>query len=85
MRKRIFIRLNFALFLVFSIGFAIIVYSINPFEASPFLMAVFYVVLFGLCFSFLSLIGLRFRIPFWIRILIAIAVIFVLMAQKFKV
>ena len=85
MRKRVFIRLNLALLLVFLIGFAIIVYSINPFEASPFLMVVFYVVLFGLCFSFLSLIGLRFRIPFWISILIAIAIIFVLMVQRSKV
>ena len=85
MRKRVFVRLNLALFLVFLVAFAIIVYSINPFEASPFLMAVFYVVLFGLCFSLLSLIGLYFRIPLWISILIAIAIIFVLIVQRSKV
>lgn len=84
MRKRVFFRLNLALLLVFLITFAIIVYSVNPFEASHFLIVIFYIILFGLCLSFLNLINLRFKTSFWIRILIATIVVFILMAQRFK-
>ncbi|MFZ5559736.1 MAG: hypothetical protein ACOZAL_03005, partial [Patescibacteria group bacterium] len=71
--------LNLILALVFLIIFAIILYSIDPYKASHFVFVIFYLVLFGLILSILNLIG---KIPFWVRILVALAVIILLILKR---
>lgn len=75
MKRRFFIGLNLIIALVFLIVFAIILYSVDPFKASPLVFIIFYLVLFGLVLSILNLIG---RIPFWVKILISLTVIILL-------
>ena len=75
MKERFFIGINLILTLVFLIAFVIILYSIDPFSAKPFLIIVFYIVLFGLILGILNLIGIHFKIPFWVRVLIALTII----------
>ena len=77
-KTRFFVRLNLCLGLVFLLGFAIILYSVNPFTAKLFLLILFYVVLFGLLLVILNFISLVFKIPFWIRALIPICAILIL-------
>jgi len=84
MKKRIFIRLNFFWVLIFLIFLVIILITVNPFEASLFLIILFYIVFFGLIFGILNLIGIRFKIPFWFILLISIAILFILILQSFK-
>lgn len=50
MKPKFFIRLNLILTLVFLLIFVIILYSIDPFKASPLVFVIFYIVLFGLIF-----------------------------------
>jgi len=79
MKPKFSIGLNLILALAFLIIFVIILYSINPFQASRFVFVIFYLVLFGLLLSILNLIG---KIPFWIRILVALAVIILLILKR---
>jgi len=79
MKPRFFIRLNLILALAFLIIFVIILYSVDPFKASRFLIVIFYLVLFFLILSVLNLIG---KIPFWVRILISLSVIILLFIKK---
>jgi len=82
MKKRFFIRLNLILTLVFLLIFVIILYYVDPFEVSSFLLVVFYVVLFGLILGILNLIGTPLKIPFWVRILIALTVVILLILKR---
>ena len=81
MRKRVFVKLNLIWTLVFLIGFAIILFSVNPFQADTFLFIVFYLVLFCLILGILNLIAIRLRIPFWVPLLFSIAIVFILIIQ----
>ncbi len=85
MKKRVFIRLNFFWILIFLILFGIILITINPFQASTFVFVIFYIVFFGLILGILNLIGTRFKIPFWLILLISIAILFLLILQSFKI
>jgi len=78
MKQRFFIGINLIIILVFFIIFVIILYSVDPFKASPFLIVIFYVVLFGLASGILNLIGTYLKIPLWIRIIIALIIVFLL-------
>ena len=84
MKKRFFVRLNFVLVLIFLIFFAIILLTVNPFQANAFLIILFYVVFFGLILGILNLIGTRLKIPFWFNLLISIAIVFLLILQSFR-
>ena len=84
MKQRFFIGINLIVTFVFLIIFVIILYSVDPFKASPFLLVGFYVVLFGLILGVLNLIGNRFKIPFWVRIIIALIIIFLLILQSHR-
>lgn len=85
MRKRIFIRLNFLWTLIFLIFFGIILITVNPLKASTFVFVLFYVVFFGLVLGILNLIGLYFKIPFWVVLLVSISLVFLLVLQSFKI
>jgi len=78
MKQRFFIGINLILTLVFLMGFVIILYSVDPFSAKLLLIIVFYLVLFGLILGILNLIGIYLKIPFWVRIIISLMVIFLL-------
>ena len=82
MKPKFFIGINLIVTLVFLIIFVIILYSVDPFKASPFFLVGFYVVLFGLILGVLNLIGNLFKIPFWVRIIIALIIIFLLILQS---
>lgn len=84
MKRRVFIRLNFILALIFLAAFIVVLIAINPFEANTFLLILFYIVFFSLVLGILNLIGTRFKIPFWIVLLISIVIIFLLILQSFK-
>jgi len=84
MKQSIFIRLNSLWTLVFLVFFAIILISVNPFEASIFLLILFYLVFFGLVFGILNLIGFYLKLPFWFRLLAAISLVFLLILQSFR-
>ena len=84
MKERFFIRINLIITLDFLIIFAIILYSVDPFSASPLILIVFYVVLFGLVLGVLNLISNLFKIPFWVRIIIALIIIFLLILQSHR-
>lgn len=84
MKPRFFIELNLIGILVFLIIFAIILYSVDPYKASSLVFIIFYLVLFGLLLSILNLIGFYLKIPFWVRVLIAITIIIVLILRKGK-
>jgi len=81
-KKRFFIRLVLIWILVFLAIFAMILYSVNPFEASSLILVIFYIVLFCLLLGFLSLIRLIIKIPYWVIILISVCVIFILLILK---
>lgn len=81
-KKRFFIRLVLIWTIVFLAAFVIILYSVNPFEASKLSLIIFYIVLFCLLLGFLSLVKLVIKIPYWLIILIAICVIFVLLVLQ---
>jgi glucan phosphoethanolaminetransferase (alkaline phosphatase superfamily) len=78
-KKRFFIELNLIWLLVFSAIFAIILYSVNPFEASIFTLIIFYLVLFCLLLGIFSLTRLFVKTPYWLIILLALCVIFILL------
>ena len=78
-KKRFFIRLVLIWTLVFLTAFVMILYSVNPFEASILGLIIFYVVLFCLLLGFLSLARLVIKIPYWLIILIAVCAIFILL------
>jgi len=82
MKPRFFIRLNLILTIVFLIIFVAILYSIDPFQASRFLIIIFYLTLFGLILGILNLLNVGFKIPLWSRILIALTAIAVLILQR---
>jgi hypothetical protein len=84
MRRKSLVKLNFILAVIFLVGFIVILVAINPFEANIFQFILFYIVVFGLILSILNLIRIYLKIPFWIVLLISIAVIFVLVLQSFK-
>ena len=84
MKPKVLVGLNLAWIVVFLIFFVIILITVNPFEASTFLIIIFYVVFFGFLLGVLNLIGIRFRIPFWFNLLISIAIVFLLILQRFK-
>jgi hypothetical protein len=81
-KTRFFVRLNLFLGLVFLAGFVIILYSVNPFVSGIFPIILFYVALAGLLFCVLNLISMRLKIALWMRILIVIAIIFVLIIKS---
>ena len=84
MKRKVLARLNLAWVVVFLVFFGIILFSVNPFEASIFLLILFYIVFFGLILGILNLIGARLNIPFWVILLISIAITFLLIFQSFK-
>lgn len=81
MRKKSFVKLNFILAVIFLMAFIVILVAINPFEANVFQFILFYIVVFGLVLIILNLISTYIKIPFWLRILIAIVIIFTLIIQ----
>ncbi len=81
MRKKSFVKLNFILAVIFLMAFIVILVAINPFEANVFQFILFYIVVFGLVLIILNLISTYIKIPFWLRILIAIVIIFILIIQ----
>jgi len=83
MKPKFFIRLNLILTLVFLLIFVIILYSVDPFKASPLVFVIFYIVLFGLILGTLNLIGTALKVPFWVRILIALTVIILLILKRY--
>lgn len=85
MKKRSFIKLNSILGLVFLIALGVILIVVNPFEANIFLFIIFYLVFFALLLSVLNLISIYIKIPFWLRTLIVIAIIFILIVQSARV
>jgi len=78
MKPKLFIGINLIVTLVFLIVFVIILYSVDPFKASPFLIVIFYIVLFGLTSGVLNLIATQIKIPAWARIIIALIIGFLL-------
>jgi len=74
--------LNLFLGLVFLAVFVIILYSVNPFVSGIFPIILFYVALAGLLFCVLNLISRCLKIALWMRILIVIAIIFVLIIKS---
>lgn len=82
MKRKSFVKLNFILAVIFLVFLLIILIAINPFQASVFVFIVFYIVFFGLILAILNLISTRFKIPFWIILLISIAIVFILMVQS---
>jgi len=84
-KKRFFIRLTLIWALVFLAAFAIILYSINPFEASIASLIIFYAALFCLLLGVLNLIGVFLRIPIWVSILIDLAIIIILLIRSFYI
>ena len=84
MRPKFLIRLNLVWIVIFLIFFAVILITVNPFEANTFLFVIFYVVFFGLILGILNLIGTRLKIPFWFNLLISIAIVFLLILQSFR-
>jgi len=82
MKHRFFVRLNFILLLIFLIAFAIIIFSVDPFEASIFLLFIFYLITFGVILTFLNLITRRLKIPFWINLLIGVLIILFLIIKR---
>jgi hypothetical protein len=82
MKERFFIRINLIATLVFLIIFVIILYYVDPFEIGSFLLVVFYIVLFGLIWGILNLIGTPLKIPFWVRILIALTIVIILILKR---
>jgi len=81
-KKKVMIKINLLWILAFFIGFAIILYSINPFEAGTFSMVLFYLVLFGLLLGILNLIRLVFKFPFKIILIIDIVIILILLIKS---
>ena len=82
-KKRLFVKLVLIWILVFLTAFAIILYSVNPFEASNLSLILFYVILFCLLLGILGLIRLIMKIPYWIIILISICIIIVLLILRY--
>jgi len=82
MKHRFFVKLNFILLFVFLIAFAIIILSIDPFQASVFLLFIFYLTTFGVVLTFLNLITRRLKIPFWINLLISVLIILFLIIKR---
>jgi len=79
MKRRFFIKLNLILAVVFFVFLLIFLLFIDPFQINIFVFILFYLIVFGLILSLLNLI----KIPFWIRILISIAIIFILLVKSF--
>lgn len=80
-KRRLMVKLSLIWTLVFFIGLAIIVYSVNPFEASILILTLFYIVLFCLLLGILNLIRLVLRIPFKIILFIDIIIIIILLIK----
>ncbi|MBU3922978.1 hypothetical protein KJ684_01935 [Patescibacteria group bacterium] len=80
MKTRFFIKLNLFLALAFFIFTLIILFSIDPFDTSLFIIIIFYLLIFGFILCLLNSIRI---IPFWFRILITIAIIFILIVLSF--
>ncbi len=81
-KKGLMVRLNLIWTLVFFIGFVIIVYSVNPFEASIPILILFYIVLFCLLLGILNLIRLVLRISFKVVLIIDIVIIIILLIKS---
>jgi len=84
MKPKVLARLNLAWIIVFLILLIVILIAVDPFQANTFLIVLFYVVFFGFILGVLHLIRMRFKIPFWIILLISIAIVFLLTFQSFK-
>jgi len=82
MKPEFFNRLNLVGTLVFALGFAAILFLIDPFKADPIFIYLFYFVLFFLIFGILNLLDRIIKIPVWCRLLIAATVIAILILQK---
>lgn len=85
MKRKVFIKLNFIFGLIFLVGLGIILVVVNPLEANIFVFIVFYLIFFSLLITVLNLISAYIRIPYWLRILIAVVVVFMLIVQANKV
>jgi glucan phosphoethanolaminetransferase (alkaline phosphatase superfamily) len=81
-KKRLMVKLSLIWTLVFFIGFAIIAYSVNPFEASVLILVLFYAVLFCLLLGILNLIRAIIKIPFKIVLIIDIIIIIILIIKS---
>lgn len=81
-KKGLIVKLSLIWTLVFFMGFAIILYSVNPFETSILLLILFYVILFCLLLGILNLIRLVLRIPFKIILIIDIIIIIILIIKS---
>jgi len=80
-KKRLFIKLDLIWTLVFFIGFAIIIYSVNPFETSVLGLILFYAVLFCLLLGILNLIKIFFKVPFKFILIIDTIIIIILLVR----
>jgi hypothetical protein len=82
-KKWFFVRLILIWIFVFLVAFAIIIYSVNPFNAGKLSLILFYVVLFCLLCGIFSLVKLIVKIPYWVIILISICIIIVLLILRY--
>jgi len=81
-KKRLIVKLDLIWTLVFFIGFVIILYSVNPFEASVFDLILFYAVLFCLLLGILNFIKIFFKVPFKVILLMDSVIIIILLIKS---
>jgi|GEM_PF-1666125 hypothetical protein len=81
-KKKVMFKINLLWILAFFILFVIIVYSVNPFEASIIIIVLFYIILFCLLFGILNLFRIIFKFPLWIIVLISVTILLILFIKS---
>jgi hypothetical protein len=82
MKPEFFNRLNLIGTIVFLLGFAGILFFVDPFKAGTFVVSIFYFVIFFLVFGITNLLSGILKIPVWCRLLIAGTITAILILQK---
>lgn len=82
-KKRLMVKLSLIWTLAFLIVFAIILYSVNPFETAISGLVLFYLIMFCLLLGILNLIRIFLKIPFVIIVIIDAIIIIILLIKKF--
>jgi hypothetical protein len=82
MKSKFFIRLNLIGVIVLLPALVLILALINPFQARPLVIFIFYFILFFLVLGILNLSEKIISMPAWCRLLIAATLIAILILQK---
>jgi len=83
MKPEFFNRLNIIGAVIFLSAFAGILFFADPFKSGAVIVFLLLFSLFGLVITFLNLVNIIFKMPFWCRLLIGATIIAIPILQKY--